>query len=369
MNMSGNGRHGSASGDIAPCGHPVQPGRRFCTVCGRPVPGDTGADYNNPGYNSPGYNSPGDSSATQTVARPARRGQPLQPYQPEQPYQREQPYQPEQPHQREQPPLPLQDWQRQEPPQDRQPPHGQPPREPGRHVAPGARRPRWPVIAGIALGAVILGAGGGAYALVEHPFSHPGTPSADGSNAVDSSQLPASPSGTGQSATASATPASTGTPTPTPSPSTSEQQAATALAGLLSQSSSDRTAIQQAYNDVSNCGPQLSQDQQTFQNAATSRQGLIRQLSKLPGAAALPAAMLSDLSGAWQASEQADQDYAQWASDQSANGCMQQAYSDPAYTAAATPNNQATADKASFTALWNPIAQQYGLTTYNQGDL
>jgi hypothetical protein len=225
------------------------------------------------------------------------------------------------------------------------------------------------MIAGIALGAVILGAGAGAYALLEHPFSHSGTPSAGGSNAVNSTQLPASPSGTGQSATASASPTGTGTPTPTPSPSMSEQQAATTLAGLLSQSSSDRTAIQQAYNDVSNCGPQLTQDQQTFQNAAMSRQGLISQLSKLPGAATLPAALLSDLSGGWQASQQADQDYAQWAGDQSANGCTQQAYSDPAYTAAATPNNQATADKTSFVALWNPVAQQYGLATYTKDNL
>jgi hypothetical protein len=225
------------------------------------------------------------------------------------------------------------------------------------------------VIAGLALGAVILGTGAGAYVLVEHPFSHSGTPSASGSNAVNSTQLPASPSGTGQSAAASATPSSTGTPTPTPSAATTERQAATALAGLLRQSSSDRNAIQQAYNDVSNCGPQLSQDQQTFQNAATSRQGLIRQLSKLSGAKTLPAALLSDLAGAWQASEQADQDYAQWAGDQSTNGCTQQAYSDPAYTAAATPNNQATADKTSFVALWNPIAQQYGLATYTMGNL
>jgi hypothetical protein len=216
---------------------------------------------------------------------------------------------------------------------------------------------------------VILGAGAGAYVLVGHPFSHSGTPSASGSNAANTTQAPASPSGNAQSATASATPASTGTPAPTPTSGTTESQAATALAGLLSQSSSDRTAIQQAYNDVSNCGPQLTQDQQTFQNAAGSRQGLLNQLSKLPGAKTLPAAMLSDLAGAWQASQQADQDYAQWAGNQSANGCTQQSYSDPAYMAAATPNNQATADKTSFVALWNPIAQQYGLATYTQGDL
>jgi hypothetical protein len=225
------------------------------------------------------------------------------------------------------------------------------------------------VLAGIAIGAVILGGGAGAYVLVDHPFSHSGSPSAGGSNAANSTQAPASPTATGQSATASAPPAGTGTPTPTPSATTTERQAATALAGLLSQSSSDRSAIQQAYNDVSNCGPQLAQDQKTFQNAAGSRQGLLNQLNKLPGATTLPAAMLSDLAGAWQASQQADQDYAQWAGDQNTNGCTQQSYSDPAYTSAATPNHQATTDKSSFVALWNPIAQQYALTTYTQGDL
>jgi hypothetical protein len=223
------------------------------------------------------------------------------------------------------------------------------------------------VVAGIALGVALLGAGGGAYVLVEHPFSHPGTPSAGGSNAANATALPASP--TGQSATASATPASTGTSPPTPSPATTERQAATTLAGLLSQSSSDRTTIQQAYNDVSTCGSQLTQDQKTFQDAAGSRQGLLNQLDKLPGAKTLPAAMLSDLAGAWQASQQADQDYARWAGDESTNGCTQQSYSDPAYTAAATPNNQATSDKASFVGLWNPIAQQYGLASYTQGQL
>jgi hypothetical protein len=231
------------------------------------------------------------------------------------------------------------------------------------------------MIAGVALGAVLLGAGAGVYVLVEHPFSHSRVPSAGGSNAANSSQVATSSAGSGQSPSASVTPSSTGTPTAstsptaTASPATTERQAATALAALLSQSASDRSAINQAYNDVSACGPSLSQDQQTFQQAATNRQNLISKLGQLSGAQTLPAGMMTDLTAAWQASMQADQDYARWAGDQSTNGCTQQAYSDPAYTAAAAPNQQATNNKTAFIALWNPLAQQYGLATYTQGTL
>jgi hypothetical protein len=78
---------------------------------------------------------------------------------------------------------------------------------------------------------------------------------------------------------------------------------------------------------------------------------------------------VSDLTGAWQASQQVDQDYAQWASDESSNGCTQQDYRDPSYAAAAGPNNTATADKTAFTGLWNALAQKYGLATYDQSQI
>jgi hypothetical protein len=236
----------------------------------------------------------------------------------------------------------------------------------------GGRQPRWPVVAGIILAAALLGGGAGGYILIAHPFSH--TPST-ANNVANSSQLPAtSPSG-GQApastgpASPAAAPAGPATPaaTPTPAPTPAQQQAATALAGLLTQSVSDRSAINQAYNDVSGCGPLLGQDQQTFQQAASSRQSLITQLSSLPGAQSLPAAMLSDLTGAWQASGQVDQDYAQWADDENSQGCANQDYSNSSYAAAVSPNEEATSDKTAFVALWNPIAEKYGLTTYSQG--
>ena len=226
-------------------------------------------------------------------------------------------------------------------------------------------------MAGIILAAAVLGGGAGTYVLLAHPFSHSQSPTASGSNAANSSALPAgaqpsgAPAGSQAAAspttTASAVTPATATASASATQAVTERQAATQLSGLLSQSSSDRSAINQAYNDVSGCGSLLGQDQQTFQQAAASRRSLIGQLASLSGASTLPAALLSDLTGAWQASEQVDQDYAQWAGDENANGCTQQDYTDPGYTAAESPNTRATADKTSFVSLWDPVAQKYGL--------
>ena len=155
----------------------------------------------------------------------------------------------------------------------------------------------------------------------------------------------------------------------TSSASSPQQEAADSLATLLGQSISDRSTVNDAYNDVMQCGPNLNQDVQTFQDAVTSRQRLMSQLTDLPSQAALPQAMLQDLSGAWQASAQADGDYAEWAQDQVSGGCTVNSTSDPNYAAANDPNIQATTDKTAFTSLWNPLAAQYGLTEYQQNNL
>jgi hypothetical protein len=187
-----------------------------------------------------------------------------------------------------------------------------------------------------------------------------------------SSKSSAAASQTG-TATQAAEPSPTSPPTssgPASSPATvSEQQAATDLAGLLAQSVQDRSSIVAAEADVSDCGPTLSQDPQTFQNAAASRQQLLSQLADLPGRSALPVALLQDLTGAWQASEAADQDLGKWAQDEVSQGCTQNDQADRNYQAAGTPDNQATTDKKAFVSQWNPIATQYGLTTYQWNQL
>jgi hypothetical protein len=125
---------------------------------------------------------------------------------------------------------------------------------------------------------------------------------------------------------AASTPAVTSSPVPSATASSTaasstEQQAATSLAALLSQSGSDRQGVNEAFNDVSQCGPDLATDVQTFSAAAASRQQLLQELNQISGLSTLPSAMVSDLTSAWQVSATVDNDYVMWAQDQEANGC------------------------------------------------
>jgi hypothetical protein len=155
---------------------------------------------------------------------------------------------------------------------------------------------------------------------------------------------------------------------PTTGPA-AEQVAAQDLSQLLAQSVSDRSAIVSAVNSVNACGSNLTGDAQTFQQAATSRKSLLSQLNALQDSYVLPAQLLQDLSGAWQSSYQADQDFANWANDENSNGCTAHDTSDPNYQAATGPDNQATTDKQAFVNLWDPIASQYGLPAYQWNEL
>jgi hypothetical protein len=171
----------------------------------------------------------------------------------------------------------------------------------------------------------------------------------------------------------SAGPSTSPPPPPGSSPSGTSpftrQQAAVNLAALLAQSAGDRQGVNAAYNDVSQCGPTLTQDVLTLQTAAASHRQLLSELAQMPGASALPQGMLRDLSGAWQASASADADFTKWAQDEVENGCSPASQSDPNYAAADGPDIQATTSKTAFVQLWNPLAQAYGLQTYAQSDL
>jgi hypothetical protein len=153
------------------------------------------------------------------------------------------------------------------------------------------------------------------------------------------------------------------------SPPATPEQAARGLSALLAQSAADRDSIVNAVDGVNQCAPDLGQDLRTFQGAAASRRDLLSQLGSLPGRSALPAPMMQDLTGAWQASAQADQDFARWTQDEAAQGCTPNDQSDPNYQAADGPDNNATADKESFVSLWNPIASSYGLPNYQWNQL
>jgi len=163
-------------------------------------------------------------------------------------------------------------------------------------------------------------------------------------------------------------------PSPVSSPVSSpalppRRQAAQALAALLAQSGTDRAAVTQAVSAVAACAPGLSQDETIFSNAASSHQALLGKLAALPDSSALPASMLQDLTTAWQASGQADQDFANWTQDEISQGCSTNYQSDASYQAATVPDDQATTDKKAFAALWTAIADEYGLPSYQYNQI
>ena len=147
------------------------------------------------------------------------------------------------------------------------------------------------------------------------------------------------------------------------------RQAAQALAALLAQSGTDRAAVTQAVTAVADCSPGLSQDETTFSTAASSHQALLGKLAALPDRSALPASMLQDLTTAWQASGEADQDFANWTQDEISQGCSTSYQSHASYQAAKVPDNQATTYKKAFAALWTAIANEYGLPRYQYNQI
>jgi hypothetical protein len=211
---------------------------------------------------------------------------------------------------------------------------------------------------------ILLGGGAAAGLLLAHPFSKPGAKEAAGAGGASAGRGTAAAGPAGSAATTTAaSPASA-----TSAPAVTEQRAATSVATMLGQSVSDRAAINDAYNDVLACGPSLASDAGVFDNAASSRRKLLASLAAMPGRAALPPALLSDLTQAWQASITADQAFATWASDEAA-GCTPNDTGSAAYQATITPDTNATKDKTAFVAQWNPLATRYNLTRYQQNQL
>jgi hypothetical protein len=183
------------------------------------------------------------------------------------------------------------------------------------------------------------------------------------SSAASSSAVPAAPS-SASSAAGSPAPSAVSSSAPP-----SRRQAAQALAALLAQSGTDRATVTQAVGAVASCSPGLSHDETVFGNAASSHQALLGKLAALPDRSALPAPMLQDLTAAWQASDQADEDFAGWTQDEISHGCSTNYQSDASYQAATAPDDQATTDKQAFAALWAAIAAEYGLPPYRYNQI
>jgi hypothetical protein len=139
---------------------------------------------------------------------------------------------------------------------------------------------------------------------------------------------------------------------------------AQALANLVSTSAGQRTNVASAASDLEACG-NASADQSAFTQAASVRQSVVSQLGTLQ-VALIPngAEMVQDLSSALSYSIQSDNSYAQWAGDE-LSGCSTDYAADSNFAAAQQTDQNANSAKLAFTNLWNAVAPQYGLPTWD----
>jgi hypothetical protein len=179
---------------------------------------------------------------------------------------------------------------------------------------------------------------------------------------------PSSSSGTSPTAAAGAGAKPTATSSAS-GQSLTERQAASQLAALLKQSGSDHAAVTDAVLNVEACGKNLGADAQTFSTSATNRETLLARLADLPGRSSLPAGMISDLSGAWEASASVDTDLAKWANHAATAGCHGGDLNYSSYKASIRDDTPATNGKQAFVSRWNPLAKQDGLPTYQAAQL
>ncbi|KAA0942845.1 hypothetical protein [Streptomyces apricus] len=219
----------------------------------------------------------------------------------------------------------------------------------GDHGRGGRSRSRVPLIAAVGVGIAVLGIGAGALL-------------SGGGGEEDKGD-----ENTTVAATAPATDAS-GSDSASAGP---EEAQAVALDKLLADSGNSRDSVVKAVDNVRRC-TNLSQAASDLRDAAEQRNGLVTRLAglsvdKLDNHAQLTAA----LNSAWKASAAADTHYAAWA-DQAAGkkGCHKgQARSTGQTAAGNRESGTATTQKAKAAKLWNSIAQTYGLTERQPGQL
>jgi hypothetical protein len=163
-------------------------------------------------------------------------------------------------------------------------------------------------------------------------------------------------------------PPSTTTTTLAPDTTTTTTATATdqaqALAALVSTSAGQRTNVANAATDLEGCG-NPSADQTVFTQAASVRQSVVNQLGALQ-VTLIPngAEMVQDLSSALSYSIQSDNSYAQWAADELSD-CSTDYQADSNFAAAQQSDPNANSAKLAFTNLWNSVAPQYGLPSWD----
>jgi hypothetical protein len=175
-------------------------------------------------------------------------------------------------------------------------------------------------------------------------------------------------SGSGGSSPSAAS-SSSGATTPPPASAVAQKAAAEQLNALLSQSGNDHSDVVGAVLSVEAC-KSLHSARTTFGTAATNRQNLLAKLGTLPNRSALPPALLADLTTAWQASAQADNDLHDWAQNLLSHGCHKgKTHDDQKYKDSLGPDSTASNAKARFSKEWQPLAQKFSLPVYKTGEL
>ncbi|KUN07537.1 hypothetical protein AQI95_11005 [Streptomyces yokosukanensis] len=201
------------------------------------------------------------------------------------------------------------------------------------------RRSRVPLIAAVGVGIVVIGVGAGVL-LSDGGGKSPGD---DGKTVAAASPAP------GQGSSAAADPA---------------RAQAVELDKLLADSGSSRASVIKAVADVKGCD-NLDEAGSNLRDAAKQRNQLVTRLGKLsvdklPSSGDLTAA----LTKAWQASAAADNHYAAWAGQAKAHKVCRKGHARTTNEAQAgnRESGNASAQKVKAAALWNTIAQKYGLT-------
>ncbi|MEU0298940.1 hypothetical protein ABZ252_05640 [Streptomyces sp. NPDC006175] len=316
---------------------PAQPSDADATQYIPPVPG--GAPYGirpgTPGDRQPPaefdslFRSDEPAGATQQMPRfdgPPRQQRPQQPYQPHPGAQ--------------------------QPPQGAQPgPQGfhgghggNGPQEPAQGGdAPRKRSAAIPLIAAVVVGCAVIGLGAGALM----------------------SGGDESPSDDKQTVASQSSPASDPSEKKADDPA---QPQAVELDKLLADSNNSRSAVIGAVEKIKECKA-LDQAVTDLQGAAAQRRELVTRLEAL-SVDQLPSheQLKTSLTKAWQASAEADDHYATWASQAKNNKkkvCKGgKAGSTDATAKAAASSSDATVQKRTASSLWNKIAQKYGLTEH-----
>lgn len=172
------------------------------------------------------------------------------------------------------------------------------------------------------------------------------------------------------SADQSPTPPADSSLSPSVSDTSEEVSQLQGIAGILSDTSSARSAVVKAVNAVGACTQNTTSGISTLQSSVQSRTSDAQIAGQLP-VGAIPGGqrLRSLLVSLLQDSAAADKGYAQWMHDIATQGCPVNTTTDSGHLAGDQASTSATQDKRNFVAQWNPLATQFGLTPYTADNL